>query len=278
VTAQKASNFLVAASVLAIFGSIYSVGQAKGTPAVDSTPKATSSTSESDLSKRMDSIEADLKKQEAESDFSLQLGIGSLVRNGNLTDYNNNSNTLSSTALGWATPQYLVGVSLRAPFPNFGRSGLNCKADAIASHPAERPAAVCPIWKQRPWGGFISLKFSSDASQTLNGYVLGGSYSLTPYLNVLVGFALTPVNVPSPGLRNAAANYVTQQQQSGNYLNFDPVAMRNNRQNAFDGFSLLDSTGKIIYQGSPLVTDYRGGVVIGIAIPLSFSDFLKKGK
>jgi len=277
-------------------------------------------------------IEAALKKQSTVSDFAFQLGIGSLVRNGSATDYVDNANTLSSTSLGWATPQYLVGLAMRAPFPNFKPHGTGCTgvdAAPLSSDNGNAPAGgsqtaanggdqnasaaggkgakvnkarkkdsrstdgkngqnstgdkgnttsqsnACPLWRQRPWSGFISLKFAPNSSQTINGYVLGGSYSLTSHLDLLLGFALTPVNEPSPGLRNAAYNYVIQQQKQGNDMQFNPEAMLNNSQNAFDGFSLLDSTGKLIYAGTPLEIDYRGGVVIGVSIPLSFSSFFK---
>jgi hypothetical protein len=217
------------------------------------------------------------------SDVRLQLGIGSLLRNGDVTDYVNNANTLSATSLGWATPQYLVGLAMRAPFPNFKRYGTGC-AGVDAASPGDSTAKktssdnTCPIWRQRPWGGFVSLKFSPNSSQTINGYVLGGSYSLTSYLDLMAGFSLTPVNVPASGLRNAAYNYVLQQQKLGNDLQFNPQAMLNNSQNAFDGFSLLDSTGKLIYTGTPLEVDYRGGVVIGVSIPLDFGKLFTSQK
>jgi len=284
---------------------------------------ASGSSSTVDYSKIESKIEADLKKQSATSDFSFQLGIGSLVRNGTVTDYVNNANTLSATNLGWATPQYLVGLSMRSPFHNFGGYGRNCKGpDAVTPAVGSQGAAAggkgkgtktdtkgkgattgggqnpvagtnqdgnvpgdgvnnpaagnpCPVWRQRPWSAFINIKFAPGASQTINGYVLGGSYRLTSYLDILAGFALTPVNVPAPGLRSAANNYVTQQQKLGNDLEFNPEAMLNNAENAFDGFSLLDSTGKLIYTGTPLEVDYRGGVVVGVSIPITFSSFFK---
>jgi hypothetical protein len=86
------------------------------------------------------------------------------------------------------------------------------------------------------------------------------------------------VSVPAPGLRTSASLFVTEQQKQGNYLQFNPVAMANNGQNAFDGFSLVNSNGTLIYSGTPLETDYRGGVVVGFSIPLSFSGFLQSGK
>lgn len=236
------------------------------------------------ISDRVAKLEKELAAQK-DSDFALQLGIGSLVRNGSITDYVNNANTLSATSLGAATPQYLVGVGFRAPFPNFKRGfgPPKDKCNKLDEESAKTPLPAdvddlrsrCPDWRRRPWSGFVSLKFASGSSETLNGYVIGGSWNMLHYMNVLVGFALTPVNQPSPGLRNAASAYVTQQQKLGLLTNFDPIAMQNNMKNAFDGFSVADSSGKLIYQGTPLETDYRGGVIFGVAIPINFSDFLK---
>jgi hypothetical protein len=300
--ACKVTQALVVLSLLVSASCVCSIGQtvepAMTTPATDSqnqTPTSPAQNSpQSNLSKQYVTVEADLKKQSTESEFSFQLGVGSLLRNGNVTDYVNNANTLSATSIGWATPQYLVGLAMRAPFANFRNYGSNCKGvDAATpsnSNNNEQQGAInkkaknntspaasntCPLWRQRPWSGFLSLKFAPSSSQTINGYVLGGSYSLTSHLDLLVGFSLTPVNVPASGLRNAAYNYVLQQQKLGNDMQFNPEAMLNNSENAFDGFSLLDSSGKLIYTGTPLEIDYRGGVVVGVSIPLSFGSFFK---
>ena len=118
---------------------------------------------------------------------------------------------------------------------------------------------------------FVNVKFSPQASQTINGYVIGGSYAIAKYLDVLIGFALSPINEPSPGFRVAASQYVTQQQALGQSLSFDPVAMLENKQNAFDGFSVADSNGKLIYKGDPTEVHYRGGAVFGVSVPIPFS-------
>jgi hypothetical protein len=120
----------------------------------------------------------------------------------------------------------------------------------------------------------VNIKFAPNSSQTINGYVIGGSYSLLSHLDILMGFALTPVNEPSPGLRVTASQYVTQQQKEGLLLNFNPTAMLNNSKNAFDGFSLVDTNNKLIYTGTPLEVDYRGGVVVGVSFAFNLVDAL----
>jgi hypothetical protein len=128
----------------------------------------------------------------------------------------------------------------------------------------------CQIWERRPWSFFVSVKFAPSASQVVNGYVFGFTYSIQRHLDVLVGLALTPINEPAPGFRVAASQFVANQQKMGQDLNFDPVAMLNNKLNAFDGFSIADSTGKLIYSGNPTTVHYHGGAVFGISIPISF--------
>ncbi len=220
----------------------------------------------------IDTLTAALAKQDKAQDFELSLGIGSLI-NASASDYTDQSNTISSNNLGRASPQYLVGVSFRTPFLNFYRTpkpgATPCPtADKIT----DTTDAKCQFWHLHPWKGFVSLKFASGSSQAINGYVLGGSYQLAHWMDILVGFGLTPFNEASPGLKVAASQYVTAQQKLGNLLNFNPVAMLNGQRNAFDGFSLTDTSGKLIYSGTPLEVHYRGGVVLGIAIPISFKD------
>jgi hypothetical protein len=342
-------SLIVASLALAFTVTTSAGGQATPPPAADSAQQAAAkaqATADKTQS-QVDALSKSLSAQEKESDFQLSLGIGSLVLNSNASDYTNQANTLQSTSLGSATPQYLVGVSLRTNIPNFARFKRNsafipppqpalppnthavppvapagpkkslgwadCYPKPVdtppeAAKPAEQakepptdpkapsgipktpavetksPAptsyvpAECQVWRQRPWDGFISLKFSPNSSQTLSGYVIGGSYSIGSYLDVLIGFALTPVNEPSPGLRVAASQYVTAQQAIGNDLNFNPTAMLSGARNAFDGFPLTNSTGALIYKGTPLEIHYRGGVVFGISLPFSFASVFSPGQ
>jgi hypothetical protein len=248
----------------AVKGSAGGATQPNG--AANDPPAAASQTQVDAMQKQITSIEQNLKTQD--SDFSITLGIGSLVVNQGVTDYSNNSNILQANNLGRATPQYLVGVSMRTVIPNF--RGLGAKADTCTGTIVA--GSSCELWRRRPWEGFVSLKFAPQSSQTINGYVIGGSYAIAHYLTAIIGYALTPVNEPAPGFRVAASQYVTAQQLQGLDLQFDPAAMLQNAQNAFDGFSLADSTGKLIYKGNALTVHYRGGAVFGVSIPYTFSN------
>jgi len=223
----------------------------------------------------------DALNADSDLDFSLVVGIASLIVVSGSTDYSDQSNVIHSNYLGKATPQFLAGVSFRSHLPNilprYHGCPWNQKAPAAAgaNNPTEERCKDFEPWQKRPWNAFVSVKFAPGASQTVNGFVFGASYALTKYLSALVGFSLTPINEPAPGFRNAAVQFVTAQQKQGQYLNFNPTAMLNNSRNAFDGFPVADPAGKLIYSGNPLTVHYHGGAVFGVSIPIYFSSVFK---
>lgn len=214
------------------------------------------------LQDQMKQLHDDLKAQEAESDYLLVIGVGSLVNAGH-SDYENASNVLNAKNLGHSSPQFLAGVAFRTQVPNFP---IFC----------DKSTTCKDVWRQRPFSAFLSIKFAPNSSEVLNGYVLGGSYSFAHHLDALIGFALSKSNEPSPGFRKVAAQVVREGQPKGLYTTFDPVAMEQNKDNAFDGFPLTNvQTGALIYQGNALATHYRGGVVFGVSFPISFKSIFK---
>jgi hypothetical protein len=208
----------------------------KVTEAPKPAPEAAQSPELSEI-KKLEAQFAELKSAtDAEnSDFSLVLGIGSLVVNSGITDYENQSNVLHAATLGRATPQLLTGVAFRSPFSNFHkRKSETFKAECPEQyHPAEKPPDTEKplknkgdgVWQCRPFSGFVSLKFAPGTSQTLSGYVIGGTYAIGHHLNALVGFALTPIQESAPGFRVAASQFVRSEQTQGRDLNFNPDAM-----------------------------------------------------
>jgi len=204
-------------------------------------------------------------------DFALVLGVGSMVINPHVSDYKNDSNVLHTTNLGSSTPQLLTGVSFRSHVPSLTRRFRDL--DFGCADPKNKKCGEA--WQVHPWSGFVSLKFAPGASQLLNGYVIGGTYSITKYLDALIGFSMTPVNEASPGFRVTASQFVTNQQKLGLDLNFNPTAMLLNRRNAFDGFPVTDTSGKLIYPGDPLTVHYRAGAVFGVSFPIYFRSSLK---
>lgn len=171
---------------------------------------------------------------------------------------------------------------IRSRIPNFftrfgcGKRQVG-RITAAGGDPTKNPC-YGEIWQRNPWNAFVSLKFAPSSSNPIKGYVLGGSFSIAHYMDFLVGFALTPVSEPSPGFRVVASQFVTAEQKQGLDMSFNPTAMLNNSSNAFDGFPTNNpTTGALIYAGNPLTTHYRGGVVLGVSVPIAFSAFLKGG-
>jgi hypothetical protein len=82
-------------------------------PQAQKNPPATNQEPDPQTTDKNTAASTDAKDKSTNSlptDVSVNLGIGSLIRNGNVTDYTNTANILTATSLGWATPQYLVGL------------------------------------------------------------------------------------------------------------------------------------------------------------------------
>lgn len=191
------------------------------------------------------------------TDFDLVLGVGSLLINPSITDYtvNNENSVLQTTNLGSASPQLLAGAAFQLELPNFGKGARN-------------------LFGPKPWFAFLSLKFSPTSSQTLNGYVVGMSYKFNKAFAGLAGYALTPVQEPSPGFRAAAIQVVSQNPNVPAYQRFNLNDLQQNNRNAYDGFPLFvqSTTGPTttrVFIGDSTVVHYHGGFVIGVAVPIS---------
>jgi hypothetical protein len=170
-------------------------------------------------------------------------------------------------------------ISIAPPAPPRGNGSQPAPGAATATtSTAENKAAArrnCEEWELHPWNEFLSLKFTPGSSQAIDGFVFGVSYAVQRYLQVLVGHALTPINQPAPGFQITASQFVEKEHLAGRALAYDPTAMKNNAQYAFDGFPVTDSTAKLIYQGSPLSVLYHGGVLFGVSFPFYFKSALQ---
>ncbi len=207
----------------------------------------------------------------------LVFGIGSLIT-ANRTSYTLNTssspNTLQGGQIGAASPQLLAGVSFQLPFQN----------------PFHKKAAGDAKWADdpRPFHVFTSLKFSPGTGSSLVGYTFGGTYRLQKYLDVLMGYTLTQFQEPSPGFRAAAIAAVQANANPNLFPGFSVPAMNNNLAGAFDGFPTQcpagaktcgitttssaangAAVGTALYTGQILEPHYRGGIMIGISVPVS---------
>jgi len=189
----------------------------------------------------------------------LVLGIGALIT-GEDTSYkiNSTANVLEGSFIGRTTPQLLAGVAFGIP--------------------------VLSI-KNHPTSAFVSLKFATNTSDTLDGFVFGLSHRIASHLSVLIGLSLTPFDEPSQGFKSAAINAV--QTNPSAYPGFNVAALEANSDNpgAFDCFPLLKqplpsgtaaTANANLYPGDPLERQYRAGILIGISIPLSLDSLFRK--
>ena len=193
------------------------------------------------------------------------IGTGWLVT-AHGTDYKilQSANTIEATGLGHKTPDFLLGVAFNTLFkPAFWQGRLNAKAGDRSYDPH--------------LDAFVSLKFTPSSDNAINGVVLGGAVRIHPNLDLVVGMALTPQNAPSIGFRNADYLAVTGSPLPAQYAPF--VGKTNdilrNANLAFDGFPLMTTGGQSLYPGDPLTTQYRNGIFVGVAFPVSLSNLFK---
>lgn len=165
----------------------------------------------------------------------LEIGIGSRVGGQRVQNYQVSGSALSLTNFGNQTPQFLVGISL--PF-------------CLSSTSASDDGQLCG--GKSVWGSsinraaaFVSVQFASGSSETISGYTIGLSEHVSKYLHVMVGYSLSPIQEISPGF--AAAN---------------------------PGITSFDGVKVGSYPGNVTTAHYRGGLFIGIALPLSLKSLL----
>lgn len=81
----------------------------------------------------------DALNADSDLDFSLVVGIASLIVVSGSTDYSDQSNVIHSNNLGRATPQFLTGVSFRSHFANIPPRYHGCTWNVAPTLPAANP-------------------------------------------------------------------------------------------------------------------------------------------
>jgi hypothetical protein len=217
-------------------------------------------------------ISACAMKAQGASDVNLVIGLG-FAGPSDAADYTLSSNTISSTHEGKATPQYMLGLAYPLSI-NYKGSGP-CATDTPT-----HVAATAANFRCSPLGAFVSAKFSTDSSSTVNGVTFGVTHRIVGTLSILIAGSLSPFQQASPGFIKAAISTINAQNAVGNpfYSQYDPAAMKTNAKDSFDGFPtvLMMNTGTTaapiytagpqIYSGNVLITDYKAGFLIGVAI------------
>jgi hypothetical protein len=191
----------------------------------------------------------------------IEVGVGSRIGGPEVSSYKTSGNSLSLTNLGRATPQFLTGLGF-----------IPCDQTATTG--------VCKHDFPKRLGAFVTANFSSGTNQTISGYTIGATYALGKYLRLLAGFALSPVDEASPGFALAASQYVTKNQLL--FPGVDPAKLASNSYGAFDGIQVTSTapaagaaaTSTIYYGGAVTETHYRGGFMIGVALPINIYNLL----
>jgi len=232
--------------------------------------------------------------QQPPAGVELEIGMGSRIGGPAVSNYQSNNGVLSLTSLGRATPQFVTGLGF-----SFCESGSSMTTtttttpatDSTPSHSTKTSSttdgetnAFCKKSFPSRLGVFVSAQFGAGSNQTISGYSVGMTFGLSKYLRLLAGFSLTPVNQISPGFANAAAQYVSKNPSL--FPGIDPNKLATNAFGAFDGIQTTGTApaagatpaAAIYYPGSVTETHYRGGLLIGIALPINIFSLLGGNK
>ena len=206
--------------------------------------------------------------EQAPSGVEVEIGMGSRIGR-DVSNYQIDSGVLSLTNIGRATPQLLTGL------------GFSFCEEGSSSSP---PNKFCNNALGKKLGVFVSAQFGSGSNQTISGYSIGGTLKLGAHLRFLAGFSEMPIGEVSPGFANAAAQYVTK--NPGLFTGINPATLALGGSaplGAFDGIQTTGTapasgaaaTAGIYYPGSVTETHYRGGLIIGVALPINIFNLFK---
>lgn len=193
------------------------------------------------------------------SGVEIEIGMGSRIGGPQVSNYQTNNGVLSITNLGRATPQLLTGLGFEFCDPTV----------------QQQNSAFCKNSFSSRLGVFVTAQFGSGSNQTISGYSLGMTVGLGKYLRGLAGFSLTPVSQISPGFAIAASQYVAKNPSL--FPGINPANLASNSYGAFDGIQYTSTapmagaspSAVIYYPGSVTETHYRGGFLIGVAMPIN---------
>jgi len=229
------------------------------------------------------------------SHLQLITGVGATLAGLEATSYKVANDALSSANVGRKTPEILLGGGFILPWRRSGGwiEKAYCGAGdaqvgaarAAGQDPPEISDDCKPggaYYHYRPWQAFVSIRFAPASDQTINGFVLGGSYRLTKYFSFIVGYSVTPVDEPSRGFRIAASQIVAANPTISPYsrYNANDILHADERPGVLDGFPLFiyDANGvttQKLFPNSPTVTHYRSGIYFGVGIPLNLTTLFK---
>lgn len=214
----------------------------------------------------------------------MEIGVASRIWSPAGGNYQSSNGVLSMSNLGRATPQLLTGLGFSCDTDEIRQAKSVTDSTNAKSGAVTLKNAYCGSRANR-LGAFVSVQFGSGSKQTISGYSIGATYAVHAHLRLLVGFSLTPSSEISPGFANATAQYAIKYPSL--FPGVKPANLQSNAYGAFDGIQFTSiappanaaPTSTIYYPGAPTETRYRGGLVIGVAMPINiFSLFQGNNK
>lgn len=215
------------------------------------------------------------EQQQPPNGIEVEIGMGSRIGR-QVSNYRMTNGILSLTNLGSDTPQLLTGLG----FSCDTSTTVAGSASAVKKNASSDLNAFCNHYIPSQLGAFVSAQIGSGSNQTVSGYSIGITYALGRYLRVLAGYSMIPSNEISPGFANAAAQYVAK--NAPLFPGINPADLAGRTYGAFDGIETTSNTpgagaaptSTIYYPGAVTETHYRGGLVIGVALPVNIYNLL----
>jgi len=218
-------------------------------------------------------------QQQPPNGVEIEIGMGSRIGR-QVSNYRMANGILSLTNLGSDTPQLLTGL------------GFSCDTSTIVTPPSPGDAPIvsrsvssgfnqfCNRYIPSQFGAFVSAQIGAGSNQTVSGYTIGITYALGKYLRILAGYSMTPSSEISPGFANAAAQYVSRNPSL--FPGINPADLAGRTYGAFDGVATTSiapaagaaPTSTIYYPGAISETHYRGGLIVGVALPINIYNLL----
>lgn len=261
-------------------------------PAVCQTIKTTTTTTDTPTSASTATPPSTTTEQETETQtpqgVELEVGIGSRIGGPGISNYQISNGILSLTNLGRATPQLVTGLGFSFCEPGSTKSTTKTtKGNTTTTTSTATARDISAFCQHAGWnrlGVFVAAQFGQGSAQTISGYTIGGTFGASKYLRFLAGFTLTPVSEISPGFAKAAADYVNR--NSALFPSGTAAAITSNAYGAFDGIQVTTTApaegakagSAIYYPGAVLTNHYRGGFMIGVALPINIYNLLGGNK
>jgi hypothetical protein len=202
---------------------------------------------------------------------SMMTGVGSRITGPNAVNYSINNNTLSVQGVGRSMPEYLVGASVKLYNSHTRKWCMLPHKESVDN--SDQVVSRRPYYV--PTSLFVNLQFAPGTNNVLNGYTLGGGYSIkNSPVEFLVGYSLIPNSEPSSGFLRTAALAVKN--NPAMYPTFNSADILANKPGALDGFSTVQNgTALPLYPGNILTTRYRSGLFIGFGFRFDPSKLFK---